>query len=56
MMLVGFEWAGKAGQARYPVSLHTFERAFWAMGTVAGGLIEKVHDIHMVRLMNVYYM
>ena len=31
VMLVGFEWAGKAGQARYPVSLDTFERAFWAM-------------------------
>lgn len=44
-MLVDFDWAGPAGQARYPSSLNDSGDIDWAEGVTAGALIEKQHDL-----------
>ena len=51
VMLIDFDWAQEAGQARYPPSLNDSGQIPWARGTVAGGLIEVAHDNHMVEML-----
>ncbi|TBU21699.1 hypothetical protein BD311DRAFT_192508 [Dichomitus squalens] len=51
VMLIDFDWAGKAGQTRYPVSLNLSGNITWAAGTEAGGLIVTGHDDHMVEML-----
>ena len=40
--VVGFQWAGKVGEARYPCDIVLNDR--WHKGVRRGGLIEKVYD------------
>ena len=42
MRFVDFDWAGKAGEARYPVTRNS--ALSWAPGSEAGGCIETAHD------------
>ena len=48
-MLVDFDWAGIYGQATYPPVLNDSGDIEWACGVGAGGLIEKEHDLFMLR-------
>jgi hypothetical protein len=45
--LIDFDWAGKEQQVRYPLFLS--EEIKWADGVTPGGIIEKKHDIVMLR-------
>ncbi|KAK7030943.1 hypothetical protein VNI00_013890 [Paramarasmius palmivorus] len=49
-VLIDFDWAAKAGEGRYPASIlvGSFEHG-WASGVERYGLMEKVHDLHMLR-------
>ncbi|TBU37893.1 hypothetical protein BD309DRAFT_994806 [Dichomitus squalens] len=51
VMLMDFDWAGKAGKTHYPVSLNLSGNIAWATGTEAGGLIVMGHDDHMVEML-----
>ncbi|KAG8912250.1 hypothetical protein FRC01_005201 [Tulasnella sp. 417] len=42
VMLVDFDWAGKAGEQRYPPSLNI--RIHWPEGVKPGGIMKKEHD------------
>ena len=46
--LVDFDWAGKDGAVRYPLSRNP--ELPWAPGSTAGGLISSAHDEHVLRL------
>jgi hypothetical protein len=46
-MLIDFDWAGIYGQATYPPVLNGDIE--WACGVGGGGLIEKEHDLFMLR-------
>ncbi|KAJ7696872.1 hypothetical protein B0H14DRAFT_3039825 [Mycena olivaceomarginata] len=46
VQLVDFDWAGKAGEAHYPISLSTSVR--WPPGSESLGLITQAHDMHML--------
>lgn len=47
-MLIDFDWSGKAGKARYPMSLNVSEDIDWAPGTERGGFIEAAHDKYLL--------
>jgi len=47
--ILDFDWAGKAGEARYPIVLS--EKEPWHQGAGAGKLIETAHDQHMVSIL-----
>ncbi|KAK7056505.1 hypothetical protein VNI00_003061 [Paramarasmius palmivorus] len=49
-VLIDFDWAAKAREGRYPASIHLgslFDD--WAPGVERYGLMEKEHDLHMLR-------
>ena len=47
VVLIDFDWCGKAGEARYPSDiLLEHPRIDWHPGVQRGGLIEKAHDAH----------
>ncbi|KAJ7760260.1 hypothetical protein DFH07DRAFT_816703 [Mycena maculata] len=46
VQLVNFDWAGRAGEARYPISLATSVK--WPPGSEGLGLVDPAHDIHML--------
>ncbi|PVF91820.1 hypothetical protein CPB86DRAFT_718713 [Serendipita vermifera] len=46
VMLVDFDWAGKAGEARYPANVN--HRFYRPKGVEDGALIEQDHDVAMV--------
>jgi serine/threonine protein kinase len=46
--LIDFDWAGKAGEARYPLLINRDERLEWHEGVKPGGVIELQHDLHML--------
>jgi serine/threonine protein kinase len=48
--LIDFDWAGVEGQATYP-SLISDESGKWAEGVVAGGVIQKKHDLEMLEML-----
>jgi hypothetical protein len=48
-MLVDFDWAGIYGQATYTPVLNDSGDIEWACGVGAGGLIEKEHELFMLR-------
>ena len=52
VMLIDFDWAGEAGQARYPVTLNQSDSIPWATGTKPRGLIDMTHDDHMVKMLS----
>jgi len=47
VMFIDFEWAGRAGEARYPATMNT---DVWVcgglVGTKPGSLIPRAHDLH----------
>ncbi|KAJ6463197.1 hypothetical protein C8R47DRAFT_1180344 [Mycena vitilis] len=45
--LIDFDWAGKVGQAKYPI--HLAHNISWPAGVTAMGQIEKAHDLDMLR-------
>ncbi|THH03377.1 hypothetical protein EW145_g6308 [Phellinidium pouzarii] len=47
VLLVDFDWCGKAGEARYPALLNN--DVVWAPDVVRRGLIEKEHDLFRMR-------
>ncbi|CAK5281684.1 unnamed protein product [Mycena citricolor] len=47
--LIDFDWAGKEGDATYPI--HLANNIVWPPGATAMGKIEKEHDIHMLKSM-----
>ncbi|PCH32989.1 hypothetical protein WOLCODRAFT_159755 [Wolfiporia cocos MD-104 SS10] len=50
IVLVGFDWCGKEGEARYPSDILVDEQTLgWHRGVKRGGLIEKEHDAHLFR-------
>ncbi|KAG5637887.1 hypothetical protein H0H81_002850, partial [Sphagnurus paluster] len=51
-MLIDFDWVGEAGKARYPPFLNDSGAIFWAQGVVGHGLMEKQHDLEMIRSLN----
>lgn len=51
VLLIDFDWAAKAGQARYPVTLNLSGQIPWATGTKAGGVIGMAHDDHVVEIL-----
>ncbi|KAG8916803.1 hypothetical protein FRC01_002861 [Tulasnella sp. 417] len=48
-MLVDFDWAGKHGEQRYPLSLNTDFK--WAEGVEPGGIMKKEHDVAMLKML-----
>ncbi|KAJ7023788.1 hypothetical protein C8F04DRAFT_1193099 [Mycena alexandri] len=46
VQLVDFDWAGRAGEARYPISLSANVK--WPPGSKGLGLIDPAHDMHML--------
>ncbi|KAI0290182.1 hypothetical protein B0F90DRAFT_1942899 [Multifurca ochricompacta] len=51
-LLIGFEWVGEAGQARYPPLLNDSGEIAWAEGIRPHGLMRKQHDLDMIDLLN----
>ncbi|KAH9949162.1 hypothetical protein B0H21DRAFT_820351 [Amylocystis lapponica] len=50
VVLIDFDWCGKAGEARYPSDIALgVESAMWHSGVRRGGLIEKAHDKYHFR-------
>ncbi|KAE9404992.1 hypothetical protein BT96DRAFT_1015921 [Gymnopus androsaceus JB14] len=48
--LVDFDWVARAGEGRYPASINPKSFAHgWAPGVERNGIMEKEHDIHMLR-------
>ena len=45
--LIDFDWAGRAGVVRYPLSLN--RNIKWPAGVAPGALITKEHDIDMLK-------
>ncbi|KAJ7120950.1 hypothetical protein C8R44DRAFT_787049 [Mycena epipterygia] len=45
--LIDFDWAGKVGDAKYPI--HLARNIVWPVGVTAMGKIEKAHDIQMLK-------
>lgn len=52
--LVDFDWAGKAGEAKYPVNINT--EIEWAEGVCAAEFIKKEHDLEMLQKLETYLM
>lgn len=50
VMLIDFDWCGKAGEARYPADI-LLEPGMWDDGVERGGLIEQKHDAYHFRLL-----
>jgi serine/threonine protein kinase len=48
-VLVDFDWAGTAGEGRYPATISKFHE--WAPTVEAYGLMEKGHDVHRLKAM-----
>ncbi|KAI0808283.1 hypothetical protein C8Q74DRAFT_1363684 [Fomes fomentarius] len=48
VMLVNFDWAGKAGEARYPVTLND-SLTIWAPGVERYAIMRKEHDLHLLK-------
>ncbi|KAI0054827.1 hypothetical protein BV25DRAFT_1816451, partial [Artomyces pyxidatus] len=47
-MLIDFDWAGRAGQTRYPFLINKSKECVWADGVMAGGEIKPQHDRDML--------
>ncbi|KZT68353.1 hypothetical protein DAEQUDRAFT_766353 [Daedalea quercina L-15889] len=47
VVLIDFDWRGKAGEARYPSDLNLDGTIPWHDGVKRGGLIEQLHDKHL---------
>jgi serine/threonine protein kinase len=47
--LIDFDWAGKAGEARYPLLINRDERLGWHKDVKPDGVIEPEHDLHMLK-------
>jgi hypothetical protein len=45
-MILDFDWAGKRGEARYPLNLSAGIR--WAEGVGDYAFIEQAHDLEML--------
>jgi hypothetical protein len=57
VILVDFDWAGKNGECRYPVTLNPGERGSktWAEDVLPYGIMRKAHDVWQLdRLKNLY--
>ncbi|KAH9918870.1 uncharacterized protein B0H18DRAFT_882474 [Fomitopsis serialis] len=50
MVLIDFDWCGKAGEARYPSDILLDGQIPWHHSVRRGGLIEKVHGRHLFRM------
>ncbi|KAJ7218152.1 hypothetical protein GGX14DRAFT_390804 [Mycena pura] len=48
-VLVDFDWAGTAGEARYPATISKIRE--WAPTVEAYGLMERGHDVHRLKAM-----
>ncbi|KAH9947831.1 hypothetical protein B0H21DRAFT_806645 [Amylocystis lapponica] len=48
VVLVDFDWCGKAGEARYPSDI-ALGTSMWHSGVERGGLVEKAHDEYHFR-------
>lgn len=51
-LLIDFDWVGTADQARYPSSLNDSGEILWANGVCRHRLMNKEHDLEMIRLLN----
>jgi hypothetical protein len=51
-LLIDFEWAGVADQARYSPFLNDLGEIAWAKGVQPYGLMKKQHDLDMIDLLN----
>ncbi|KAH9027874.1 hypothetical protein EDB85DRAFT_1972594 [Lactarius pseudohatsudake] len=54
-LLIGFEWVGQDGQARYPALLNNSARIKWPTEVAPHGVMRKEHDIKMVDHLNVLF-
>ena len=48
VMVIDFDWAGRAGSARYPYDIWLGAGIAWPKGVKRGGLIEKEHDLELM--------
>ena len=48
VMIVDFDWCGKAGEARYPATLNTDVELGWPMGVGPDSVMLKEHDLSML--------
>ncbi len=49
VQLIDFDWAGKDGEAKYPLSISKSICWAWALGVKGGRLIRKDHDLFMLK-------
>lgn len=47
VMLIDFDWCGKEGEGRYPLSINGDESCGWYCDVGPGVLMFKVHDDHL---------
>ena len=50
VVLVDFDWAGKNGECRYPVTLNPGD--FWAEDVLPYGIMRKAHDLWQLDRLN----
>ena len=48
VLLIGFDWCGKAGEARYPIDLNMAPDMPWHPKAQPGGYIEREHDVNLL--------
>lgn len=48
LAIIDFDWAGKEGEACYPITINMSSPGTWPLGVKRGGKILKKHDLHMV--------
>ncbi|KAG6910125.1 hypothetical protein DXG01_012884 [Tephrocybe rancida] len=48
VMIVDFDWCGKAGEARYPPSLNIDKALGWHTGVGPDSVMKKAHDLFML--------
>ncbi|KAF5347277.1 hypothetical protein D9756_009996 [Leucocoprinus leucothites] len=54
VMIIDFDWCGKAGEARYPASLNTDEELGWPDGVAPDSTMMKEHDLFMLKKMRAH--
>ena len=47
--IIDFNWAGKVGEAYYPPHINLDKAVGWHPDVTSGGLIDKAHDLAMLR-------
>jgi serine/threonine protein kinase len=53
VMIIDFDWCGKAGNACYPAELNLERELGWPLGVQPGSIMQKEHDLFMLKKLKV---